>query len=52
MEMVRCPFCQGPNTTVIVPFGSRLLTEQWWCHTCQSAFEWVPSTGPWEGRHD
>lgn len=51
MQTVTCPFCHGSNTTVIVPVGSRLLTEQWWCQACQSPFEWVPPH-TLESRHD
>lgn len=51
MMVVTCPFCHATTTARMRPFGSRLLTEQWWCNACHSPFEWVPPR-PQEKRHD
>jgi len=41
IENVRCPFCESPNVEMIALFGQQMMTSQYYCHNCHSAFEAV-----------
>ena len=38
-KVVVCPFCASTNTTCVALFGPKLLTSQYICKDCKSAFE-------------
>jgi transposase-like protein len=38
---VACPFCKSNNTACVALFGPKLLTSQYYCRACHSAFEVV-----------
>ncbi len=40
-EKVACPFCKSENTECVALFGPKLLTSQYFCRDCHSAFEVV-----------
>ena len=40
-EKVPCPFCKSDQTECIALFGPKLLTSQYFCHACHTAFEVV-----------
>jgi transposase-like protein len=40
-EKVPCPFCKSEQTQCIALFGPKLLTSQYFCHACHTAFEVV-----------
>jgi hypothetical protein len=37
----RCPFCGSAATELLSLFGSQLLTEQYYCRTCRTPFEYI-----------
>ncbi len=40
-----CPWCGGTATARIGDAGSLLMTEQWFCDDCSSAFEVIRKRG-------
>ena len=38
---VRCPFCGGRDTEPFSSFGSQLSTEQHYCRSCRTPFEYM-----------
>ena len=36
-----CPFCGAADAELLSLFGSQLLTEQYYCRTCHTPFEYV-----------
>jgi transposase-like protein len=40
-EAAPCPFCKSKRTECIALFGPVLLTSQYYCKDCHSAFEVV-----------
>ena len=40
-EPVPCPYCNSPDTECVALFGPVLLTSQYFCKQCHSAFEVV-----------
>lgn len=40
-EKVLCPFCKSEQTQCIALFGPKLLTSQYYCRACHTAFEVV-----------
>lgn len=40
-----CPWCGGTDTSRIGDAGSLLMTEQWFCAGCSSAFEVIRKRG-------
>ena len=40
-----CPWCGGVDTARIGDAGSLLMTEQWFCDDCSSAFEVIRKRG-------
>jgi hypothetical protein len=40
-EPVPCPYCKSPDTECVALFGPVLLTSQYYCKQCHSAFEVV-----------
>ncbi len=43
-ERVECPFCHATETEMIALFGMQLLTSQYYCRNCHTAFEAVKWT--------
>lgn len=41
----QCPWCDGTDTRRIGEAGSLLMTEQWFCEGCSSAFEVIRKRG-------
>lgn len=41
----QCPWCDGTDTHRIGEAGSLLMTEQWFCEGCSSAFEVIRKRG-------
>lgn len=50
MNAVACPFCRSTDTEMIALFGMQMMTSQYYCRHCHSAFEavkWdVPKPNP------
>lgn len=44
-----CPWCDGDDTERIGAAGSLLMTEQWFCRSCDSPFEVIRKRGT-DGR--
>ncbi len=49
--VITCPFCGSGDTELFSLFGSSLLTSQYYCRGCRTAFERVkwgsgPGLGP------
>ena len=40
-KSVPCPYCKSPDTECVALFGPVLLTSQYYCKLCHSAFEVV-----------
>lgn len=40
-EPITCPYCKSKNTECVALFGPVLLTSQYYCKDCLSAFEVV-----------
>lgn len=40
-QAVECPFCRSRDTELIALFGSQMLTSQYYCRSCRTAFEAV-----------
>jgi hypothetical protein len=40
-DKVACPFCHSADTEMIALFGMQLMTTQYYCNHCHSAFEAV-----------
>jgi transposase-like protein len=38
---VACPYCKSDHTECVALFGPKLLTSQYYCRACHSAFEVV-----------
>jgi transposase-like protein len=38
---VACPHCGSTDVEVEAPFGSQLMTSQYWCRGCRTVFEHV-----------
>jgi phenylacetate-CoA oxygenase PaaI subunit len=38
---VMCPFCRGHDTELLSSFGSQLSTEQHYCRSCRTPFEYM-----------
>ena len=36
-----CPFCRGQDTELLSSFGSQLSTEQHYCRSCRTPFEYM-----------
>ena len=36
---VACPHCGSTDVEVEAPFGSQLMTTQYWCRACRTVFE-------------
>lgn len=34
-----CPHCGSTDVEVEAPFGSQLMTTQYWCRGCRTVFE-------------
>jgi transposase-like protein len=45
-EKVACPFCGSTETEMIALFGMQMMTSQYYCQHCHSAFEAVKWTEP------
>lgn len=43
---VACPFCGSTETELIALFGMQMMTSQYYCHHCHSAFEAVKWEAP------
>ncbi len=44
-DKVKCPFCGSAETEMIALFGMQMMTSQYYCRHCHSAFEAVKWTG-------
>jgi transposase-like protein len=44
-EGVRCPWCDSTDVRELAPYGSLLMTAQWFCESCGSPFERVRHRG-------
>jgi transposase-like protein len=40
-ERIVCPYCKSEHTECVALFGPKLLTSQYYCRRCHSAFEVV-----------
>jgi transposase-like protein len=40
-KQVACPFCHSADTEMIALFGMQMMTSQYYCRACRSAFEAV-----------
>jgi C4-type Zn-finger protein len=40
-RQVACPFCHSTDTEMIALFGMQMMTSQYYCRHCRSAFEAV-----------
>jgi DNA-directed RNA polymerase subunit RPC12/RpoP len=40
-EPVRCPWCGSHDVERIGEWGPQLLTQQYFCLSCRSPFEWI-----------
>jgi hypothetical protein len=40
-QSVLCPFCRGRDTELLSSFGSQLSTEQHYCRSCRTPFEYM-----------
>ncbi len=40
-DRVTCPWCESTDVERIGEFGPGLMTEQYFCRTCHSPFEWI-----------
>jgi transposase-like protein len=40
-KRVECPFCHATDTEMIALFGMQMMTSQYYCNGCHSAFEAV-----------
>jgi transposase-like protein len=49
-EMVVCPFCGSTETEMIALFGMQMMTSQYYCRHCHSAFEAVKWNEPRPGK--
>ncbi len=38
-QAVACPFCGSADVELLAPFGSQLLTDQYYCRACRTPFE-------------
>ncbi|WP_198509038.1 PaaD-like zinc ribbon domain-containing protein [Bacillus sp. FJAT-44742] len=38
---VTCSFCSSGKVEKIAPFGTAQLVRQYYCHHCQSVFEYI-----------
>jgi len=47
----RCPFCASTNTEKLSDFGTSVMTGQFYCLQCRSAFEYI-KWGDKEARLD
>ncbi len=45
-QPVVCPFCGSAETELMSLFGSSLLTSQYYCRRCRTAFERVKWGAP------
>ena len=45
-NQVICPFCESTETEMIALFGQQMLTSQYYCRHCHSAFEAVKWQDP------
>ncbi len=52
MDSVACPFCNSTDTEMIALFGMQLMTSQYYCRNCHSAFEGVKWNKTTEGTSD
>jgi ring-1,2-phenylacetyl-CoA epoxidase subunit PaaD len=41
LDAVSCPFCESTETEMIALFGQQMMTSQYYCRNCHSAFEAV-----------
>ncbi len=41
---IECPFCRSTETEMIALFGMQMMTSQYYCRHCHSAFEAVKWT--------
>lgn len=50
LDGVACPFCGSRDTELIALFGMQMMTSQYYCRHCRTAFEavkWdVPRNNP------
>lgn len=42
---VTCPWCGATDVSQIGPYGTLLMTAQWFCDACRSPFERVRHRG-------
>ena len=48
-----CPWCGAGDVEQIAPYGTLLMTAQWFCNACGSPFERVRHRGePARGERD
>ena len=47
-QEIPCPYCESHETEMIALFGPKLLTSQYYCRACHSAFEVVRADEPEE----
>ena len=40
-QVVVCPFCRSRDTELLSSFGSQLSTEQHYCRSCRTPFEYM-----------
>jgi C4-type Zn-finger protein len=38
---IACPHCGSTDVELEAPFGSTLMTRQYYCRGCRTVFEWV-----------
>jgi hypothetical protein len=44
-DSLTCPWCGSTDVEQIAPYGSLLMTSQWFCAACGSPFERVRHRG-------
>lgn len=44
-QVVYCPFCRSVDTELLSSFGSQLSTEQHYCRSCRTPFEYIRQDG-------
>ncbi len=52
MDGVACPFCQSTETELIALFGMQMMTSQYYCRHCHTAFEAVKWDAPKDNPKD
>jgi C4-type Zn-finger protein len=44
-DRVTCPWCGSADVTEVAPYGTLLMTAQWFCEACGSPFERIRHRG-------